>query len=58
MVTHTHLLRQVWGEAHIADIEYLRVAVRGLRIKIDDDAARPAFLQNEPGVGYRLNDFA
>lgn len=58
VVTHTHLLRHVWGEAHVADIEYLRVAVRGLRLKIEDDAARPAFLQNEPGVGYRLNEFA
>ena len=58
VVTHTHLLRNVWGEAHVADIEYLRVAVRGLRLKIEDDAARPVFLQNEPGVGYRLNDFA
>lgn len=58
VVTHTQLLRNVWGEAHVADIEYLRVAVRGLRLKIEDDAARPVFLQNEPGVGYRLNDFA
>ena len=58
VVTHTHLLRHVWGEAHVADIEYLRVAVRGLYLKIEDDAARPAFRQNEPGVGYRPNAFA
>lgn len=58
VVTHTQLLRNVWGEAHVADVEYLRVAVRGLRLKIEQDAARPVFIQNEPGVGYRLNDFA
>ena len=56
VVTHTHLLRNVWGEAHIADIEYLRVAVRGLRLKIEDDPANPILIQNEPGVGYRLNE--
>ena len=56
VVTHTHLLRSVWGEAHIDDIEYLRVAVRGLRLKIEDDATVPVLVQNEPAVGYRLND--
>ncbi len=56
VVTHAHLLRNVWGEAHIADIEYLRVAVRGLRLKIEDDPANPILIQNEPGVGYRLNE--
>ena len=58
VVTHTHLLRHVWGEAHIDDIEYLRVAVRGLRLKIEEDPADPILIQNEPGVGYRLNDCA
>ena len=58
VVTHTHLLRHVWGEAHVGDIEYLRVAVRGLRLKIEEDPANPIFIQNEPGVGYRLNDNA
>jgi two-component system, OmpR family, KDP operon response regulator KdpE len=54
VVTHTHLLRVVWGESHICDIEYLRVAMRSLRLKLEDDATNPALLQNEPGVGYRL----
>ncbi len=58
VVTHIHLLRSVWGEAHIDDIEYLRVAVRGLRLKIEEDPANPILIQNEPGVGYRLNDCA
>jgi two-component system KDP operon response regulator KdpE len=58
VVTHTHLLRSVWGEAHVDDIEYLRVAVRGLRLKIEEDPANPILIQNEPGVGYRLKDCA
>lgn len=56
VVTHAHLLRSVWGDAHVNDIEYLRVAVRALRIKIEEDAANPVLIQNEPGVGYRLAD--
>ena len=54
VVTHTQLLRTIWGEAHLADTEYLRVAVRGLRLKIEEYPAMPSLIQNEPGIGYRL----
>lgn len=54
VVTHNHLLRTIWGEAHTSDTEYLRVAVRSLRLKIEDDPAAPTLIQNEPGIGYRL----
>lgn len=55
VLTHTHLLRAVWGEAHIGDVEYLRVAMRALRQKLEGDPSSPQFLTNEPGIGYRLN---
>ena len=54
VTTHTHLLRTIWGDAHLNDVEYLRVAVRGLRLKLEDDPSAPALILNEPGVGYRL----
>ena len=54
VLTHAHLLRTVWGPAHLADVEYLRVAMRGLRRKLEPDPAQPTLLLNEPGVGYRL----
>ncbi len=54
VLTHAHLLRVAWGEAHVDDIEYLRVAMRGLRLKLEEDPATPLLLRNEPGVGYRL----
>ncbi len=54
VLTHRHLLGTVWGEAHLADVEYLRVTMRALRAKIEDDPARPVLLVNEPGIGYRL----
>lgn len=55
IATHTALLREVWGEAHLTDVEYLRVAVRGLRSKLETDPSRPTLILNEPGVGYRLH---
>lgn len=54
VVTHQSLLRTVWGPAHSSDVEYLRVAIRSLRKKLEHDAADPRLFVNEPGVGYRL----
>jgi two-component system KDP operon response regulator KdpE len=54
VVTHAQLLRNVWGAAHEHDVEYLRVAARALRRKLEDDPSSPTLLRNEPGVGYRL----
>lgn len=54
VLTHTSLLERVWGKAHRGDVEYLRVAVRALRLKIEDDPSQPVLIRNEPGIGYRL----
>lgn len=54
VVTHTALLRSVWGPGHESDVEYLRVAARGIRRKLEDDPAQPQLIRNEPGVGYRI----
>ncbi len=51
---HAHLLRAVWGPAQEKQTEYLRVAVRSLRQKLEQDPAHPRLIINEPGVGYRL----
>jgi two-component system KDP operon response regulator KdpE len=54
VVTHQHLLKEVWGNAHKEDAHYLRIFVRKLRGKIEKDPARPTVLTTELGVGYRL----
>ncbi len=54
VVTHTQLLRAVWGDAHAHDVEYLRVTMRGIRLKLEQDPSDPAIFRNEPGIGYRL----
>ncbi len=56
VLTHSHLLRTVWGPAHEQDVEYLRVVARELRKKIETDPSRPRILKTEPAVGYRLAD--
>ena len=54
VVTHESLLEQVWGPAHRHDLDYLRVAIRSLRRKLEVAPATPRLLINEPGVGYRV----
>ena len=51
---HDHLLRTVWGPAQERQTEYLRVAVRAHRQKLERTPARPVLILNEPAVGYRL----
>jgi two-component system KDP operon response regulator KdpE len=53
-VTHTSLLRKVWGEHAIGDRYNTRYVVAQIRRKLGDDPARPRYIVNEPGVGYRL----
>lgn len=53
-VTHSTLLRQVWGEHAIGDTYNTRYVVAQIRKKLEDNAARPRYIVNEPGVGYRL----
>jgi two-component system KDP operon response regulator KdpE len=55
VVTHVHLLREVWGRAHSDDAHYLRIFVRKLRQKIEKDPMQPRILTTELGVGYRLS---
>lgn len=54
VITHQHLLGQVWGEA--ADVQYLRVYVRQLRQKIETSPDQPHYIMTETGVGYRLRE--
>ena len=54
VLTHGHILREVWGPAHGEDIQYLRGYIRQLRQKLELEPARPAIILTEPGVGYRL----
>ncbi len=54
VLTHPHLLRQVWGTGYETETHLLRVNMSNLRHKLEQDAARPSYILTEPGVGYRL----
>ncbi|RLP28108.1 response regulator transcription factor [Mesorhizobium sp. YM1C-6-2] len=54
VITHQHLLKQVWGSS--ADVQYLRVYVRQLRQKIERSPDDPQYITTETGVGYRLRE--
>jgi two-component system KDP operon response regulator KdpE len=55
-LTHVKLLRSIWGSEYGNELEYLRTYVRMLRKKIEDDPARPEYIQTEPWVGYRFRN--
>ena len=54
MLTHQHLLKEVWGPNQTEQAHYLRVYVAQLRRKLEADPTRPRYVLTEPGVGYRL----
>ena len=56
VLTHEHLLREVWGPGHTSQHHYVRVYMAQLRHKLEPAPARPRYLLTEPGVGYRLRD--
>ena len=56
VLTHTHILKEVWGPGHAEQTHYLRVYMAQLRRKLEADPARPKWLITEPGVGYRMRD--
>jgi two-component system, OmpR family, KDP operon response regulator KdpE len=55
IVTHRQLLRQVWGPNCDNEVQYLRVYMRQLRGKVEEDGARPRRILTALGVGYRVS---
>jgi len=56
LMTHPTILREIWGPAYAEESNYLHVYVSHVRRKIEPDPARPRYILNQPGVGYRLVD--
>ena len=52
VLTHKLILREVWGGE--TDIQYLRIYIRALRQKLEEEPERPTYILTETGVGYRL----
>ncbi|MBL8630299.1 MAG: response regulator [Rhodospirillaceae bacterium] len=54
VLTHSHLVREIWGHETAVDVQYLRVYIRQIRQKLERDPERPEYILTESGVGYRL----
>ncbi len=54
VLTHRHILREIWGPEHEQDTQYLRVYMTRLREKLEANPELPVLFHTEPGVGYRF----
>ena len=54
LLTHSALLREVWGPEYQAESQYLHVHISHLRAKLEPDRTRPRYILTEPGAGYRM----
>ncbi|MDD9993732.1 MAG: response regulator [Rhodospirillales bacterium] len=54
VTTYDTLLRQVWGNGSDGNTAPVRDFLKKLRRKLGDDPAKPAWIFNERGVGYRM----
>lgn len=54
VLTHRHLLREVWGPGYAESNHYLRIYVGHLRQKLESDPTQPQHFLTETGIGYRF----
>ena len=54
VLTHQYILKNIWGDDHITQLEYLRVFVAQLRKKIEDEDGGNRKIFTESGIGYRF----
>jgi two-component system, OmpR family, KDP operon response regulator KdpE len=54
VLTHRHILREIWGPKSEEHRQYLRVYVTHLRQKIERDPTSPVLIRTESGIGYRF----
>jgi len=54
VLPHRFLLTEVWGPEYIDETNYLKLYVRYLRRKLEEDPADPQLIVTEWGIGYRF----
>jgi two-component system KDP operon response regulator KdpE len=54
VLTHRHILKEIWGLSYSEQTQYLRVFIAQLRKKIEENPAKPRLLNTESGIGYRF----
>jgi len=56
VLTHTFILKEIWGYGYLEQTQYLRVFVAQLRKKIEDNPSSPSLIITESGIGYRFSE--
>lgn len=56
VLPHHYLLLEVWGPQYADRTNYLKLYIRYLRKKIEQDPSNPQLLRTEWGVGYYLSE--
>lgn len=54
VLTHSYILKEVWGTYLESDAQSLRVFMANIRRKLENDPARPRYIFTEVGIGYRF----
>lgn len=54
VLTHSYILKNVWGDYLESDTQSLRVFMANIRRKLEKDPARPRYIFTEVGIGYRF----
>ena len=54
VITHSHILREVWGNPFSEETQYVRIYMAQLRKKLEDNPDKPRMFITESGIGYRM----
>jgi two-component system KDP operon response regulator KdpE len=52
---HDQLLTRIWGPEYLGELDYLRIYIRRLREKLEEDPQHPIHILTERGIGYRFD---
>jgi two-component system response regulator RegX3 len=54
VLTRGQIIDRVWGSNYFGDTKTLDVHIKRLRSKVEEDPARPRYIQTVRGLGYKL----
>jgi two-component system response regulator RegX3 len=54
VLTRGQIIDRVWGSNYFGDTKTLDVHIKRLRSKVEEDPARPKYIQTVRGLGYKL----
>src|SRR5690348_6599811 len=55
VIMHDQLLTNIWGPEYLGELDYLRIYVRRLREKLEQNPQQPVYILTERGIGYRFD---